>query len=160
VNKWALALFVVGNAFAAEPHDLARYQIIVDRSPFGPVTVTGVPDAMPNFAQRFKLVGIVTSTGLPVTVQAVLSDKETNRTWFKAEGELIDDGVKVVRIQDALTSKAKVVLQFGLETATLTFAERSHTPVATASQPAPQPAPGAVPVRQPNVGRITPRRSN
>ena len=159
---WVIALLVAGRVVAAESQDFARYQIIVDRAPFGAVTAAGVPDAVPNFAQRFQLVGIVTSTGLPVAAEAVLSDKEANnRALFKAEGEMIEGGVKVVRIQDALTSKAKVVLQFGLETATLTFAERQNTPTAGTPQPGqpPQP-PGGVPGRPPIVGRIPFRRGN
>lgn len=162
MKAWLIALLVAGAALADETQDFAKYQIIIDRSPFGPVTAAGVPDAVPNFAQRFQLVGIVTSTGMPVAAQAVLSDKEANRSWFKAEGDTIDGGVKVIRIQDALTSKAKVVLQFGLETATLTFAERPNTPATAAPQPGqpPQPAPGGMPGRPPIVGRIPFRRSN
>ena len=156
-------------ALANEPADFSRYQIIVDKSPFGAVTAAGVPDAQPNFAQRFQLVGLVTSNGSPNKVLAVLLDRDANRSWFKAEGEWIksdgdpnDSGVKVVRIQDALTPKAKVVIQFGLETAALSFPDRPAGPVAPAvpgqSQPA-APNPGAVPGRPP-FGRIPFRRSN
>lgn len=163
MKTWALAVVVASGAFATESQDFARYQIIVDRSPFGPVTAAGVPDAVPSFAQRFQLVGIVTSNGLPVTAQAVLLDKEPtpNRTWFKSEGELIDGGIKVLKIQDAASSKAKVVIQFGLDTATLTFADRPNTPAAAAPQPGqpPQP-PGGIPGRPPIIGRIPFRRSN
>ena len=155
-----LAFFVVGAAVASEPQDFARYQIIVDRSPFGPVTAAGVPEAVPGFAQRFQLVGIVTSTGQPVAVQSVLYDTEAKRSWYKTEGEMIDGGVKVLRIQDALTSKAKVVIQFGLETAALTFPERPAGPAAAPVPGQPQPAPGAAPARPPFAGRIPFRRSN
>ena len=162
MNAWGLALIVATSALASESQDFSRYQIIVDRSPFGPVTAAGTPETVPNFAQRFQLVGIVTSNGAAATVQAVLLDKDANpaRSWFKAEGEMIEGGVKVLRIQDALTSKAKVVLQFGLETAALSFPERPVGPVAAPVPGQPQPAPGTVPARPPFPSRIPFRRSN
>ena len=167
MRTWGLALVVATAALANEPADFSRYQIIVDRSPFGAVTAAGVPDAVPNFAQRFQLVGLVTSNGSPSKVQAILLDREANRSWFKAEGEWIkadadpnDSGVKVVRIQDALTTKAKVVIQFGLETAALSFPERPAGPVAAPVPGQPQPAPGAMPARPPFAGRIPFLRSN
>ena len=160
MKSWVLAFVVTTGAVASEPQDFTRYQIIIDRSPFGPVSAANAPETVPNFAQRFQLVGIVTSNSSPDTAVAVLFDKEANRSWFKAEGEMIDGGVKVLRIQDALTAKAKVVLQFGLETASLSFPERSAVPVAAAVPGQPQPAPGAIPTRPPFAGRIPFRRSN
>ncbi len=160
MKLWCLALVVAGGAWANDLQDFARYQVIVDRSPFGPVTAAGVPEAVPGFAQRFQLVGIVTTTGFPVSAQAVLYDSEAKRSWYKAEGELIDGGIKVLRLQDPLTTKAKVVLQFGLETASLSFPERSAVPVPAAVPGQPPPAPGAIAGRPPFAGRIPFRRSN
>ena len=161
MKLWLIAWALAGGAWATEPQDFVRYQVIVDRSPFGLVTAANMPEAVPSFAQRVQLVGIVTSTGQPILVQAVLYDREATRSWFKAEGEMIDGGVKVALIQDPLTSKAKVVLQYGLERASLTFPERAAGSAAT---PVPgQPtvnAPGAVPMRPPFPGRIPFRRSN
>ncbi len=167
MRTWSLALVVATVALANEPADFPHYQIIIDRSPFGAVTAAGVPDALPNFAQRFQLVGLVTSNGSPSKVQAILFDRDANRSWFKAEGEWIkadsdpnDTGVKVVRIQDALSAKAKVVIQFGLETASLSFPERTVGPAVAPVPGQPQPAPGAMPARPPFAGRIPFRRSN
>ena len=90
----------------------------------------------------------------------MLYDTEAKRSWYKAEGEMIDGGVKVLRIQDALTPKAKVVIQFGLETASLAFPERPAGTMAAPVPGQPQPAPGAIPARPPFAGRIPFRRSN
>ena len=164
---FVLAMSIVTGALASEPTDFTRYQIIIDRSPFGAVSAANTPEAVPNFAVRYQLVGIVTSNGTPAKVLAVLFDRDANRSWFKAEGELlkadgdlIEGGVKVLRIQDALTPKPKVVLQFGLETASLSFPERAAGPVAATVPGQPQPAPGAMPARPPFAGRVPFRRSN
>ena len=162
MNGLVIALVILSTAVADESQDFGRYQIIIDRSPFGHVTASGMSGSTPGFAQRFQLVGIVTSTGLPTTPQAVLFDKEANRSWFKSEGEMIDGNIRVVKIQDSFTNKAKVMLQCGLETATLTFAEHPNMPVTTTpptGQP-PQPTSGSIPERQPIIGRIPLRRSN
>ncbi len=156
-----LLFIVTAGAMAGESQDFARYQIIVERAPFGVVTSANAPETVPNFAQRFQLYGIVAFNNVP---QAVLFDRESNRSWFKAEGEMIDGGVKVIKIQDKdmMTSRAKVVIQFGLETAALTLPERSASPVVVAPVPGQaQPAPnGAPPVRTPTGSRIPFRRSN
>ena len=167
MRTWGLALVVATVALANEPADFSRYQIIIDRSPFGAVTAAGVPDALPNFAQRFQLVGLVTANGSPGKVLAILLDRDANRSWFKTEGEWIkadsdpnDTGVKVVQIQDAQTTKPKVIIQFGLERATLSFSERPAGPAVAPVPGQPQPAPGAMPARPPFAGRIPFRRSN
>ena len=142
-------------ALATEPQDFARYQIIVDRSPFGAVAAANTPDAAPSFSKRFQLTGGVTSNGAPGIVLAVISDTESNRSLYKAEGDMIDGDIKVLRIQDGLTTKAKVVLQFGLEKAELTLQNRPNT-VVVGVPGQPQPAPGVMPPRP----RIPFRRSN
>jgi hypothetical protein len=151
--------FLVGlpTLASAEPtRDLpARYQIIIDRSPFGALA-TGPANA-PSFAARFTFVGLVNSNGIESRLQAIIHDKDANRSYFKSEGETIDD-IKVVKVED---KPAKVVLQKGLESATLTYQEKGN--VALPQQPmAPQqpqpsaPTPGGVP----GPRRIPFRRAN
>ena len=145
--------------------DFNRYQIIIDRSPFGTVSAAGAAVPVPPFATRFQFVGLVSSNGSPA--QAILFDKEGNRSHFCVEGEVIKSetdstGVTVVKIETE--PAAKVVLRRGLETATLHFEERPSTGV---PQPPRMPSafmPGGVQggVPQPPSGtrRIPFRRTN
>lgn len=127
-------------ARAAESHDFSRYQVILDRSPFGPVS--GPADAVqPNFAARFAFVGLAT-TGENQPLIAFIHDRERNRIYPRAEGESIE-GITVVRVEK---SPAKLVLKLGLEVATLALEPRPSVGVAPMAQPQPaQPgAPGPV----------------
>ena len=138
--------------------DFARYQVIIDRSPFGTVTAEGAAAGqMAPFAAKYQFVGLVTSNateGQPL--QAIVFDKEANRTFFKSEGESLGDAAdpaKIVRIEQA---PPKLVLQHGLETASLGFPERSNAP-------GPPGAPGVAPnpnlppgFPQPHPGMPTP----
>jgi hypothetical protein len=159
----AAALSAAATPSAEETHGFARYQIILDRSPFGPVPGSANPAAaaQPGFSQRLTLVGIVQSNGQDGVVQAIIDDKTGHRTYFKTEGEAIDD-VKVLHIE--IKPPQSVVVQRGLETATLTFPE----PSATAAQPpgARPPQPGSAMQSEPNapppvgIRRIPFRRGN
>jgi hypothetical protein len=119
--------------------DFGRYQVIVDRSPFGAVSAAGGATPVPNFATRFQFAGLISSNSGPL--QAILYDKESKRTFFcmagqklALEGDLME--VKVEQIDPP--PAAKVVLRRGLEPATLRFEEKTATPGA------PQP-PGGMP---------------
>jgi len=112
-------------ALAAEDatRDFQRYQVIIDRMPFGGQLGGAAGNNAAPFASRFVLVGLVSANGPGGELQAVISDKSVqNRIYFKGEGETVD-GVKVVKINPDLPNRS-VVLQQGLETATLTFPER------------------------------------
>ena len=143
-------LIAVSIARSTETYEFSRYQVILDRGPFGPITGgPGGPGSAPPFSARYTLVGIVNSNA---ALQAIIFDKEANRSYFRAEGESIDD-VKVVRIEQ---TPAKLVIQKGLETATLTFEQKPNTPGTAigATQP---PQPGILP-GAPSPGAPTPRR--
>jgi hypothetical protein len=139
----AATLIAAGASLAEETHDFARYEIIIKRSPFGPVPGTqSASSAQPSFATRFVLVGLVQSNGEDGVVQIIIEDKQAHRTYFRAEGEAMDD-VTVLHIE--VQPPQSVVLQRVLETATLTFSEQAS---ATASAPksGPQPGPALPPV--------------
>ena len=89
---------------------MSRYMIIIERSPFGPVGGTGPPEAAP-FAARYTLVGYVNSNDVARTPLAIIFNKETNRSYFRAEGETLDD-VKVLRLE-RVGNVAKLVLHRG-----------------------------------------------
>jgi len=126
-----LAVAVVARCHADESHDLGPYQVIIDKSPFGAVPGLASADVQPDFATRFILVGIVDSNGVENALQAIIMDKQKNITHFTAEGETIDE-VKVLHIED---KPPKVVIQRGLETATLTFPEHAPALGGAPSQP-------------------------
>ncbi len=137
---------------AADTHTFSRYQIIVDRSPFGPVSA-GADIPQPNFAARFSFIGTAKlDENQPLL--AIIQDKEANnRTYFKAAGETIG-GATVVRIEKSPATK--LVLKQGLEVATLTLETKTGVGAAAASaapaagQPTSQPPPQ--PGRAPATG--------
>jgi len=154
-------VFIAGIAGATETADFARYQSIIDRSPFG--QVQGTPtDAAPNWLANYVFSGIIQSNSGNGAVQAIISTKDNNRWYFRAEGETVDSDVTIQKI-DLNPKSPKVVLKKGQETGTLSFPER--TAVAAPNAPPPpgvaNPAPGAgVPAAPPTIRRIPFRRGN
>lgn len=150
----ALLLFAAVPAWAAETSEFARYQPIIDRSPFGTVGAVG-PAAPPGFAARFAFVGIVTTLDTNGAL-AMIQDKQSNRTYFKAEGETIET-VKVLRIGQ---KPAKLVLQQGLEQATLAYEAPVAAPAVpgAAVQPGGAPPPNMPPMPMPAAPRRIPFR--
>jgi len=152
-----VAFVAVSEARGSELYQVDRFKIILERAPFGPVSPTEGAGAPPNFAAQLQLVALVYSNS--ILPQAILFDKQSNRSYFKAEGESIDD-VKIVSID--LTAR-KVAIQKGLEKATLTFEQKPNTaaPGGAPAQALPQPG---VPTPQmptaPGARRIPFRRSN
>jgi hypothetical protein len=144
-----------GTARAADPgdpHDFSRYQVILERSPFGPLAGTGVEPPPPGFATRFAFVGLA-SENPDAPLQAVVFDKEKNRTHFVAEADAFE-GVTVVRIEK---SPPKLTLKHGLELATLNLEDR---PAVGAPPPGFAPGQPAPPATTPGVRRIPFRRGS
>jgi hypothetical protein len=142
----------------AETTDFSRYQVILDHTPFGPVT--GGPDtALPNFTARYLFVAVVSSNGEDGVLQAIIQDKEANRSYFRGQGETLDNNVKVLRIE---AKPAKLVLQSGLEVGTLTFQERTAAAAGPVAAPGAPGIPGAPPPMPTPTGvrRIPFRRGN
>ncbi|MEI6085654.1 MAG: hypothetical protein WCS70_15325 [Verrucomicrobiota bacterium] len=157
---YCLLFLVLTGAAVAE--DFSRYQIVIDRSPFGPVTGPGPTEAAPGFSQRYQFVALVNSNGGQGVLQAIIFDKEANRSYFRAQGDSLDNNVKVERID---LEPPKLVLKSGLETAQLTFQARAAGPAPVAiARPGMPPQAEAQPVPlpgQPNVIRRIPfRRGN
>jgi hypothetical protein len=162
------AVMLAARAIGAndEARDPERYKVIVDRAPFC-ASAAGPGMVLPNFATRFILVGVVSSTG-DNGLLAIIQDKEqNNRIYFKAEGDMIDN-VKVVKIEQ---SPSSLVLRQGLEDAKLSYQARAgaaqpgpagmaqQVPAAAPAVVAPAAAPGAVlPVRTQPARRIPFRR--
>lgn len=158
----ALAGSLVGSTVHATdtPHDFSRYQIIVDRLPFGAMNGTdNVPQ--PSFSAHYTFVGIVKEDDTKPLL-AMIFDKDGSQTYFKAEGDTIGD-TTVVKIEKADKGQVKLVLKQGLEVATLFLETKTGVgaaPPTPGAQPQPvipgQP-PGPV-APQPGVRRIPFRR--
>ncbi len=122
---------------ADELHDFARYQIIIDRLPFGAMSGSADTAPQPPFSARFTYVGTEKEDEKPLT--AIIFDKDGNQTHFMTEGEMIGD-ITVVKIEQADKAPAKLTLKQGLEVATL-FMETKTTVGAAPPAPNIQPQP-------------------
>jgi hypothetical protein len=160
-------VLIAWSTCAVETTDLpARYQVIIERAPFGQVSGAGAAELAPNWLANYVFSGLIQSNSGNGAVQVIISTKDNSRWYFRAEGEAIDGGVTVAKI-DQSQKQPKVVLKNGLETGTLTFPER--TAVASAAPPAAAPLPGIAIPQAPGapsaavpagVRRIPFRRSN
>lgn len=159
----ALAASLAGSpvhaAVTQTAHDFSRYQIIVDRLPFGAMSGTGTEAPQPPFSARFTFVGTAQLDDKQ-PLMAIIQDKEGSRTYFKAEGETIGD-ITVVKIEKADKAQVKLVLKQGLEVATLTMETKTSVgaaPPVPSGQPQPM-IPGQAPAPPaPGVRRIPFRR--
>ena len=139
--SWPLAVM------ALDKPDFARYQPIIERAPFGRTDANVVSATASNFLARFAFVGVIGPVG---QLQAVIFDKQTNQSHFKAPGETVED-ITIFGIEDN-PPKRRLLLRRGLETGALIFGEGSPTaalppPVVVPPQPPPpaqQPQPPAV----------------
>jgi hypothetical protein len=111
----ASVLSVGRTAGGAETHDFARYQVIIDRSPFGAVQGAGAPAPTASYSAQFQLVGVVQSSN--GVLQAVIFDKSDNHAYFRSVGETLND----VTVMTVEATPAKAVLKKGLESCTLIF---------------------------------------
>lgn len=148
-------------AGAAEPtRDFSRYQIILDRAPFGQM---GASDnaPQPSFSTRFTFVGLASEDGQPLL--AIIQENDTKHIDFKAEGESIGP-VKVVKIEKTENGPTKLVLKQDLEVATLMLEAKPGSGAGPApgqpalSRPAPPGQPQMPMPIQPGIRRIPFRR--
>ena len=147
-------------AGAAEPptRDFSRYQIILDRAPFGKMGELPEDAQQPSFSTRFTFVGIA-SEGDDQPLLAIIQENDTKHVDFKAEGESIG-AVKVVKIEKSENGPTKLVLKQDLEVATLMLEAKPGAGAARGSpgQPAQPGQPQSPMPIQPGVRRIPFRR--
>lgn len=149
-------------AGATEPtRDFARYQIILDRAPFGKMDATEAAQ-QPGFSTRFTFVGIASEDGQPML--AIIQENDTKHIDFKAEGESIGP-VKVVKIERSENGATKLVLKQDLEVATLMLEAKPGTGAGPApgqpsslGRPTPPGQPQVPTPGQPGIRRIPFRR--
>jgi hypothetical protein len=159
LSAWAVSLSGVVVHATDATHDFTRYQVIIDRAPFGQMTAADAAAQQPPFSTRFHFMGTARMSDDQPWL-AIIFDKEGNHVYFKMEGEAIGP-VSVARIERPDKGPAKLVLKQGLEQATLTLEAKAGgaaAPPPVAGQP-PQPGQPPVPTPiPPGVRRVPFRR--
>ena len=113
-----ISLMAVTVAFGTAQYDFSRYQIIIDRKPFGepppppPLPTKATPQAE-SFARNIRLSGLVEKDDGSIQVGFV--DKQSNKSYFLSEGES-EDGIELV---SASYEDEEAVLQKGGEMAVI-----------------------------------------
>ncbi len=148
----AVALAGISTVRADEKlRDLSRYQSIIDRSPFGAVAGAAQEVTQASFAARYGFVGLASDKDGKIV--AAVEDKEINprRTYFLTEGDTFNS-IKVVQINwdPSRRDPSRLMLQSGLETATLVYEPRAG------GGGSPGPSPGAPPNVVPPIGGPVP----
>jgi len=143
----ALAMSVGGALALATDgtHDFARYQVILDKAPFGAMAGTAVDAPQPSFSTRYSWIGTAKEDDQPL--MAIILDKEGagNHVHFVAEGDKMGS-VTVVKIEKVEGTPGKLQLKQDLEVATLTMEAKPGSAAAP-----PPGAPQGIPIGQPPV---------
>ncbi len=128
-------------------HDFARYQIILDRAPFGQMVMGGPDSQQPPFSTRFTFVGVA-QLDPDRPVMAIIMDKEGNHVHFKAEGDTIGT-ISIVSIEKTDKGTTKLVMKQGLEVATFVLEPKTPGGTPPPGSPAAGGQPGQPPTPQP-----------
>lgn len=167
MNAWALVWRVAvamgtvsWSALALETVGFERYQVIVERSPFGTPAAAGAEAAAPapNWAEAFTFVGLVPDP-VSTNVLAIIQDRE--RSYLRRVGEMVGDA-KVKAIVTAGRA-SQLILQRGVETVPLRFKDPASggvppLPVPAAGTPGVPTVQAASAPNQPGGGAVPPRR--
>lgn len=131
---WGVAAGVAGGA--AEPMAFDRYQVILDRMPFGASVAAPVPDetlapVMPTVGPGGEALGLRASGLILIEggeLRAGLVEVKTGKSYYMTPGES-QDGIKLV---SADYDKEEIVIQRGVEMAVLQLKEASAAEAKTA----------------------------
>jgi hypothetical protein len=141
-----------------KPYAFARYQAMMDRSPFAVATAVAAPAATPNFAKDLYVANAAHSKESDFVTIASSADKNFKKYLSTSAPE---DGYSITNIEwSDKVGATKVTIAKDGQTATLTFNEAllkspsSANPQAMQQQAQPQPIvppPTAVVPQQPNL---------
>jgi hypothetical protein len=150
----ALPLGVLLAQHLPKPFEIARYQGMLDRSPFAVATAVAAPAATPNFAKDLYVANAARSKDGDLVTIASSADKNFKKYLKSNEPE---DGYTITSIEwSDKVGATKVTISKDGQTATLTFNEALlRQPVASGQNMAPQ-QPQPVVQAQPNVPPINP----
>jgi hypothetical protein len=149
-----------------KPYSFARYQAMLDRSPFAIATAVAAPAATPNFAKDLYVANAAHSKDGDLVTIASSADKNFKKYLTSGAAE---DGYTITSVEwSDKVGATKVTISKDGQTATLTFNEAllrqpiaSGQNVQTPQPPAVQPQPIIPPVNpgqvpQPNVQKPMP----
>ena len=121
------------------PYTFARYQAMLDRSPFAVATAVAAPAATPNFAKDLYIANAAHSKDGDFITIASSADKNFKKYL---SGTTSDDGYSITNVEwSDKVGATKVTISKDGQTATLTFNEAllKQTSVAPQQQPQQQP---------------------
>jgi hypothetical protein len=136
-----------------KPFEFARYQQMLDRSPFAIATAAAVPAATPNFAKDLYVANAARSKDGDLVTIASSADKNFKKYLKSNEPQ---DGYSITSIEwSEKVGATKVTIAKDGQTATLTFNEALlRQPIASGQHVQPPQQPPAV-QPQPNVPPAT-----
>src|SRR5688572_16154620 len=145
-----IAGFPLGIVLAQElpkPFEIARYQGMLDRSPFAVATAAAAPAATPNFAKDLYIANAARSKDGDLVTIASSADKNFKKYLNSKEPS---DGYSITSIEwSEKVGATKVTIAKDGQTATLTFNEALlRQPLASGQQPQ-QPTAQAQPIVPP-----------
>jgi hypothetical protein len=124
------------------PYTFARYQAMLDRSPFAVATAVAAPVATPNFAKDLYIANAAHSKDGDFVTVASSADKNFKKYL---SGSAPDDGYSITNVEwSDKVGATKVTIAKDGQTATLTFNEALLKQTSVAPQPQIQPQPNAV----------------
>lgn len=115
------------------PYTFARYQAMLDRSPFAVATAVAAPVATPNFAKDLYIANAAHSKEGDFVTIASSADKNFKKYL---SGTTSDDGYSITNVEwSDKVGATKVTIAKDGQTATLTFNEALLKQTSVASQP-------------------------
>ena len=114
MKELAVSLALLSATCLAHAAEWDHYQVILDRHPFGTLTVVNT-NVTPDFAKGLRLSSIWMAHGQPRAGFEDSSDK-IKRDFVLGRGELSEDGLELV---DVNVADESAVIRKGAETATL-----------------------------------------
>jgi hypothetical protein len=140
-----------------KPYAFARYQGMMDRSPFAVATVVAAPAATPNFAKDLYVANAAHSKESDFVTIASSADKNFKKYLSTSAPE---DGYSITNIEwSDKVGATKVTIAKDGQTATLTFNEALLKSPTSANPPAIQQQPQAQPIVPPPTA-VVPQQPN
>lgn len=137
------------------PYSFARYQAMLDRSPFAVATAVAAPAATPNFAKDLYIANAAHSKDGDFVTIASSADKNFKKYL---SGNMSDDGYSITNVEwSDKVGATKVTIAKDGQTATLTFNEALLKQTSAAPpQQQQQPQVQQPPIQQPNAVQAQP----
>ena len=135
--KMLVSLALLLAAFTARAAEWDHYQVILDRHPFGALTVANT-NVIPDFAKSLRLSAIWMAHGQP---RAGIEDstEKLKRDYVLVRGEVSEDGIELL---DVNVADEAAMIRKGIETATLHIQSGASTNMPVVGAPGMPPGAG------------------